>query len=199
LAQTVPALVDQRLVKALAHPTRVHILNILNDGPSSPSKIAKRLDNVSLNLAWHHIEVLKDLGCVELVRTVTHGGRKERIYRATRKQFFTAAEWEEVEQKARQPITVSILQMLSEDVGSSLVTGKFDERPDNHLSRSLIEVDGLGWDEIVFILQRTLSEVLDVHERSADRADLSEEDLMKIHVVMMQFPLAPQDDGSDDD
>jgi DNA-binding transcriptional ArsR family regulator len=198
VVQMAPALVDRRLVKALAHPTRVHILNILNDGPSSPSKIAKRLNNVSLGLTWHHIQVLKKLDCVELVKTVAHGGRKERIYRATKRQFFSAEEWEEVEQKARQPITVSILQMISEDLGDSLVTGKFDERPDNHLSRSPVEVDELGWEEIVLILKRSLDEVLEVHERSANRAALSGDDLTKIRVVMMQFLLSPQDVNGDD-
>lgn len=197
MAQSGPTLVDQRLVKALAHPTRVHILNVLNDGPSSPSKIARRLDNVSLNLTAHHINVLKELGCVELVRTVEHGGRREHIYRATKRQFFDAEEWGEVDPKARQPITLSILRMISEDLGNSLVKGKFDERPDNHLSRSPISVDEQGWDEVTAILARTLDEILDVHQYSAERALDSGEDLIKIRVVMMQFLLAPEDDGEE--
>jgi len=192
VSEVEPALVDRRLTKALAHPTRVHILNILNDGPSSPSKIAKRLDNVSLNLTSHHIKVLRELGCVELVREVRHGGRIEHIYRATKRQFFTASEWEEVEPKARQPITVGILRMISEDVGRSLASGKFDELLDNHLSRSPLDVDEEGWREIVAILGRALEEVLEVNERSAARARLSGEDLMKIRVVMMQFLLGPE-------
>lgn len=187
-----PALVDGRLTKALAHPTRVHILNILNDGPSSPSKISKRLDGVSLNLTSHHIKVLRELGCVELVKEVTHGGRTEHIYRATKRQFFSAEEWEEVEPKARQPITVGILRMVSEDIGRSLASGKFDELPDNHLSRSPLDVDREGWREIVEILERVLGEVLEVNARSAERSRLSGEDLMKIRVVMMQFLLGPE-------
>jgi DNA-binding transcriptional ArsR family regulator len=189
-----PALLDRRLTKALAHPTRVHILGILNEGPNSPSKIAKRLDNVSLNLTSHHIKVLRELGCVELVREVTHGGRTEHIYRATKRQYFTTEEWEEVEPNARQPITVSILRLISEDVGKSLASGKFDEPPDNHLSRSPIDVDQEGWREIVSILGRALEEVLEVNARSAERARLSGEDLMKIRVVMMQFLLGPERD-----
>ena len=122
-----PALLDQRLAKALAHPTRVHILSILNEVPSSPSKIVKRLNNVSLNLASHHIKVLRGLGCVELVREVTHGGRTEHIYRATRRQHFTPEEWEGVEPQDRPPITISILRLISEDVSRSLASGKFDE------------------------------------------------------------------------
>lgn len=192
MGKTGPALVDRRLTKALAHPTRVHILNILNDGPSSPSKIAKRLDNVSLNLTSHHIKVLRELGCIELVKEVTHGGRTEHIYRATKRQFFTAEEWEEVEPEARQPITVGILRMVSEDIGRSLASGKFDELPDNHLSRSPLDVDREGWGEIVAILERALGEVLEVNARSAERARLSGEELMKIRVVMMQFLLGPE-------
>lgn len=192
MTKTEPALVDRRLTKALAHPTRVHILSILNEGPSSPSKIAKRLDNVSLNLTSHHIKVLRDLGCIELVREVTHGGRTEHIYRATKRQFFTAEEWEGVEPHARQPITVSILRLISEDVGRSLLSGKFDEPPDNHLSRSPLDVDREGWREIVSILERTLEEVLEVNVRSAERARLSGEDLMKVRVVMMQFLLGDE-------
>lgn len=189
-----PALVDRRLTKALAHPTRVHILSILNEGPSSPSKITKRLDNVSLNLTSHHIKVLRELGCVELVKEVTHGGRTEHIYRATKRQFFSAEEWEKVEPMARPTITVGILQLVSEDIGKSLASGKFDELPDNHLSRSPLDVDREGWREIVEILERALGEVLEVNARSAERARLSGEDLMKIRVVMMQFLLGPTRD-----
>lgn len=192
MGKTGPALLDRRLTKALAHPTRVHILTILNEGPSSPSKIVKRLENVSLNLASHHIKVLRELGCVELVREVTHGGRTEHIYRATKRQFFSAAEWEEVEPAARQPITVGILRMVSEDVGKSLAAGKFDELPDNHLSRSPLDVDREGWKEVVSILERALEEVFEVNERSAERARLSGEDLMKARLVMMQFLLGPE-------
>lgn len=187
-----PAVLDQRLAKALAHPTRVHILSILNEGPSSPSKIAKRLNNVSLNLTSHHIKVLRELGCVELVKEVTHGGRTEHIYRATKRQHFKPEEWEKVDPHARPPITVSILRLISEDVGKSLASGRFDELPDNHLSRSPLDVDEEGWREVVSILNRALDEVLEVTVRSVERARLSGEELRKIRVVMMQFLMDPE-------
>lgn len=185
-------LLDQRLTKALMHPTRVDILGILSEGPSSPSKIAKRLNGVSLNLTSHHIKVLRELGCVELVKEVTHGGRTEHIYRATKRYHLNVEEWEEVEPRARQPITVGILRMVSEDVGKALASGKFDELPDNHLSRSVLDVDQEGWREIVSILGRALDEVLEVNVRSAERARLSGEELAKMRVVMMQFLMDPE-------
>jgi DNA-binding transcriptional ArsR family regulator len=187
-----PALLDQRLTKALMHPTRVDILGILSEGPSSPSKIAKRLNGVSLNLTSHHIKVLRELGCVELVREVTHGGRTEHIYRATERYYVNVEEWEEVEPLARHPITLGILRMISEDVGKSLASGKFDELPDNHLSRSVLDVDQEGWQEIVSILGRALDEVLEVNVKSAERVRLSGEELKKIRVAMMQFLMDPE-------
>lgn len=196
-----PVFVDQRLTKALAHPTRVHILNRLYEEPSSPSKLAKRIPDTSLKLVSHHIKVLEKLDCVELIREVEHGGRVEHIYRATRQPFFTAKEWEEVEPKLRQPISVGILRLISEDLGASLAAGKFDERPDNHLSRSPIRVDEEGWRAIVHILERALGEVLDTAVESAERARASGEDLMKIRVVMMQFLVPPKvdDEGEEDE
>lgn len=181
------------MVKALAHPTRVDILNILAEGPSSPSRIAKRLDNVSLNLISHHIKVLKELNCVELEEEVRHGGRTEHVYRLTKRPLFTNEEWEQIDPQDGQPITLEILRVVSEEVRTALLEGGFDG-PDRHLSRTPLAVDQEGWQEVVQILDRALYEVLDVNERSAERAELSGEDLTRIRVVIMHF-LAQAQEG----
>jgi len=187
------------LTKAYAHPTRVHILNLLYEKPNSPSKLAKQIPDTNLKLVSHHMKVLERLDCVELVREVEHGGRLEHIYRATRQPFFTAKEWAKVEPKFRQPMSVNILRLISEDLGASLAAGKFDERLDNHLSRSPIRVDEQGWRTLVRILERALNEVTDVAIESAERARQSGEDLLKTTVVMIQFlvPPTPDDDGEE--
>jgi DNA-binding transcriptional ArsR family regulator len=190
MAKSGPTLVDQRLVKAVSNPTRVDILNILFEEASSPSKVARRLKNVSVNLVSHHIKVLRDLGCVELVEEVKHGGRTERIYRAVKQHFFSNAEWEQVDPKDGYPITLDILRMISEDIAESLLAGRFDRLRDRHLSRSPLEVDQEGWREITDILDRALQEVQEVSERSTERAQRGE-DLMKIRVVMMHFLRGP--------
>jgi DNA-binding transcriptional ArsR family regulator len=171
----------------MAHPTRVHILDILSEGPSSPARMRRRMENVSLNLVSHHVKVLRELGCIELVETVPKRGGKEHIYRATERQFFTDEEWEAVDPKIRQPITSIILRMISEDAGRSLAEGKFDELVDNHLSRSPVELDQEGWSEVVDTLSRALDEVLEAHARSKERAYQSGEELMTARVVIMQF------------
>lgn len=183
-----PALIDRRLLKAMAHSTRQFILHVLSEGPSSPVRIQRRMgDDISLNLVSHHIKVLRELGCVELVDTVQRRGATEHIYRATARTMFTAEEWEQLEAKDRFPLTADILRMISEDTSRSMVEGRIEERTDNHISRSPIELDEEGWSEVVGSLKRTLDEVLDAHARSAERSQQSGEPLMSARVVLMQF------------
>lgn len=189
-----PSLIDQRLLKALSHPTRQHILDMLGEGPSSPVRLMRRMDNISLNLVSHHIKVLKELGCVELVETVPRRGATEHIYRATKRHMFTAEEWEALEPSDRAPITANVLRLISEDTGRAFVEGKIDEMPDNHLSRTALELDSEGWEEVVDILERTLEEILEANVRSAERSSASGEDLASSRVMIMQFPIGP--DGS---
>lgn len=193
MTKQAPALVDPRLLKALAHPTRVHILDILSEGPSSPVRMMRRMENISLNLVSHHVKILRDLGCIELVGTVKRRGAREHVYRARERQFFTAEEWEAIEPKNRQPITSILLRMISEDMGRSLSEGKFDELADNHLSRSPLELDREGWSEVVATLARALDEVLEAHARSAERSYESGEELMVARVAIMQFLIGRED------
>lgn len=192
-----PALVDPRLLKALSHPTRQLILDILSKGPSSPIRITRRLDDVSLNLVSHHIKVLKDLGCVELIDTVQRRGATEHIYRASQWAMLDAVQWDHIEPKDRYPITANILRLISEDTSRSLAEGKFEELSDNHLSRSPLELDGEGWLEVVGTLERALEEVLEAHAKSAERAQDSGETLMTARVVIMQYLLGRQKSGAD--
>lgn len=177
------------MIKALAHPTRVDILNVLVEGPSSPSRIARQLDNVSLNLTSHHIKVLRDLDCVELQEEVRHGGRTEHIYRLTKRPMFTAEEWKEVDPNDGQFLTLDILRVVSEEVRRALLKGGFDGH-DRHLSRTPLALDREGWQEVAKILERTLYELFEVGERSAERAERNDEELTRARVVIMQFLFA---------
>lgn len=187
--QTRPQLIDERVLKAQSHPIRAHILNILSEGPNSPARMHRRMENVSLNLVCHHIRVLRDVGLIELVDVKHHGGRKEHIYRATQRQYFDLEEWLRIDPKLQQPLITTILGQISEDTGRAMIEGKFTELPDSHLSRSPIELDKAGWGEVVEALELALNGVLEAHARSVERSRESGEALMPARVVMMQFPI----------
>lgn len=196
--ETQPALVDPRLLKALSHPTRMLILDILRRGPSSPVRISREIENVSLNLVSHHIKVLKELGCVELVDTAQRRGATEHIYQAVEWALITDAQWEEVPTEDRLAITANILRSISVDTNRALAEGRMDERPDNHLSRSPVSLDDEGWEEVVGALERALEAVLEADAKSAERARVSGETLVPARVMIMQFLIGRDGPPGDD-
>lgn len=76
-------------MKAVAHPLRYQMLEVLGAGvsgqsrtPWSPAGIARHLDERVNLVAWHMHE-LRDAGMVELVKTVPKRGSTEHFYRVT--------------------------------------------------------------------------------------------------------------------
>lgn len=196
--QTQPALINDRLLKAMSHPTRQQILDLLVEGPSSPVRMQRRMENVSLNLVSHHIKVLRELGCIELVETQKKRGATEHIYRVTRRNMFSAEQWKTIEAAKRPPITANILRMVSDDCNRALLENRFDETEDNHLSRSVLELDEEGWSEVVETLRGALEEILEANAKSAERAQVSGEELRASRVMIMQFPIGRGDPDAED-
>lgn len=187
--QTRPQLIDPQILKAQSHPTRAEILNILSEGPSSPSRMTERMRDVDLNLVSYHVKVLRKAGLIELVETRQSGGRREHIYRTMQRQHFNIEEWLAIDPRYRDPIITTILKQISEDTGRAMMEGKFSEILDSHLSRSPVEVDREGWAEVLAVLDTALEDILETHAKSAERAQQSGEEKLPIRVVMMQFPI----------
>lgn len=182
-------LIDPQILKAQSHPTRAAILNILSEGPSSPARMQRRMEDDSLETVCYHVKILRDAALIELVKVKHHGGRKEHIYRATKRQFFDLEEWYAVDPQFRQPILTTIVQQALEDTGRAMAEGKFTLRPDIHLSRSPLELDAAGWTEVYDALELALSSVLEAHARSAERSQETGQPKFPARVVMMQFPI----------
>ena len=68
--------VDQQLIKALAHPVRAQALSILNERVASPNEIAKELKQ-GVGHVSYHINVLKQCECIELVGTEPRRGEAD--------------------------------------------------------------------------------------------------------------------------
>jgi DNA-binding transcriptional ArsR family regulator len=68
---------DKSLIKALAHPLRSGLLELLTErGEASPVELARALDQ-PLATVSHHMRVLRDADCVELTRTEQRRGAIE--------------------------------------------------------------------------------------------------------------------------
>ncbi len=76
--------VDERVVKALGHPTRVRILNALRDRElASPVELSVEL-GVPLGTVGYHVRRLESLGFLELARQTQRRGAIEHHYRVRR-------------------------------------------------------------------------------------------------------------------
>lgn len=71
------------LAKAVAHPLRVEILELLGtSGTYSPNMLAGELDAPLTNVSYH-VRMLLELGAIELTRTEPRRGALEHYYRPT--------------------------------------------------------------------------------------------------------------------
>lgn len=138
---------DPHLIKALAHPLRVQILSILETREmASPNELADEL-SVSLGVMSYHVRRLHALGFLELVKRTPRRGAIEHHYRAKARPQVTDEGWAETPAIVKRAMVGSTLQQLSGHVNAAAAAGGFD-RSDIHLSRTVIELDEQGWNEL---------------------------------------------------
>jgi DNA-binding transcriptional ArsR family regulator len=184
--------VDQRLVKALAHPLRVEILTILNERMASPNELSKELEE-GLSQVSYHVKVLKDFECIEMVKTEPRRGAVEHYYRATARAFLTDRDWKSLPPSIKPGVSAASFQMIIDDVIGALQNGTFDARDDRHLSWTPGVVDEQGWQESVDLAAETLERVIKVHEESAKRLAKPGEEGISATTVVMNFEAVPAD------
>ena len=178
--------VDQRLVKALAHPLRVEILTILNERMASPNELSKELEE-GLSQVSYHVKVLKDFECIEMVKTEPRRGAVEHYYRATERAFLTDQDWRTLPDSIKPGVSVASIQMIVEDVFAALEGGTFDARDDRHLSWTPGIVDEQGWTDSVDLAAETLERLIKIHADSAKRLAKSGEEGIPATAVVMNF------------
>jgi DNA-binding transcriptional ArsR family regulator len=179
-------IVDQRVIKALAHPVRVLALAILNERVASPNEIAQELDQ-GVGHVSYHINVLKKCECIELVDTVPRRGAVEHYYRATSRAFLDDEDWRRLPASVRPSLTATLLQDVFEDAGAALSAGTFDAREDRHLAWTPMIVDEQGWGEINEAAAALLKRVFEVQAASAERLTKAEEAGIQISVASLVY------------
>lgn len=182
--------VDQRLVKALAHPLRVEILTILNERMASPNELSKELEE-GLSQVSYHVKVLKDFECIEMVKTEPRRGAVEHYYRATARAFLTDADWQKLPDSIKPGMSAAFVRALIDEVVLALNNGTFDARDDRHISWTPGFVDEQGWEETVELAAETLDRVIKIHAESAKRLTKSGDEGIPATMVVMNFEGQP--------
>ena len=178
--------VDQKLVKALAHPLRVEILTILNERMASPNELSKQLDE-GLSQVSYHVKVLKDFDTIEMVKTEPRRGAVEHYYRATARAFFTDRDWQTLPESVKPGVSAAAIRMIIEDVLNALKGGSFDARDNRHVSWTPGVVDQQGWEESATLVKDTLDKIIKIHAESSKRLAKSGDEGIPATTVLMNF------------
>jgi DNA-binding transcriptional ArsR family regulator len=159
---------DQRLVRSVAHPLRVRILEALTDHVASPNTLAEKLKSDLSGVAYHTRE-LDRLGALELVDTGQVRGAIEHFYKARPGAFVGDPRWRKVPASLLSGVSAATLQTFLDKAIAALEAGTLDGRPDTVFRWMPISLDEEGWKEIVAIMEEATKLMLAAHLRSQDR------------------------------
>lgn len=171
--KTTPA--DRLLVKALAHPVRAEALTILNARVASPKEIADELE-VQVGHASYHVKTLRDLGCIELVKTAQRRGATEHYYRGVAQSYLDDSFWAKLSNAVRNSISLAALRVLIGAARDSVSAGIFDRRTDRHASVVTYNLDERGWEEGTAVLAEALDRLMEIGAQSEGRIAEGEAD-----------------------
>jgi DNA-binding transcriptional ArsR family regulator len=161
-------LLDQRIAKAVSHPLRRDVLEfIVERGEASPNEAATAL-GASLGTVSYHVHILRDLECVELVRTEPRRGALEHFYRPSIDTFLDDTQWSTLPVAVRRQLAGQTVGDLIQEMGAAAREGGFD-REGVHVDRMPLRLDETGWAELSELLLKTLDEAGEIQRRTDAR------------------------------
>ena len=158
---------DERLAKAMAHPLRQRILEVLNRRVSSPREVAEELGE-KLGDVGYHFRMLREYGVIELVRTEQRRGAVKHFYRATSRAMLDNSAWARLPESARRALRGHALDQIWKHVTSGLKAGGF-ERDDVHVSWTTFDLDEKGIQAMTKLTEQTVEKALAIQAQVVDR------------------------------
>jgi DNA-binding transcriptional ArsR family regulator len=176
--QTDSIRVDVRLMKALAHPTRIRIVAELNKPGRVilPSKFATE-HNLPLSQVGYHFKELAKLGCLTVVEERPVRGSTEHFYKASRRILFHSDEWSGLPEIFKNSIAARALSDFLNASRTAIEAGSFAARDDSQFAWLTIRVDELGWVKAVGIIADALEKLLALERECEPRLNQGAEGL----------------------
>jgi DNA-binding transcriptional ArsR family regulator len=163
-----PRTIDKKLIRALAHPLRVQILEALQGRTASPTELTRE-SRRDIGVISYHVTVLLKVGCIEEVGTRQVRGATEHFYTARPRSFIGHQDWRRAPVSVRGGVTSEALRTFVAKVGAALDADTIDSREDTTLNWMPIVVDEQGWRETAEILGRAMRDVMTVAAESRRR------------------------------
>ncbi|MEA2357015.1 MAG: hypothetical protein QOI62_275 [Solirubrobacteraceae bacterium] len=187
---------DTDLLKALGHPLRVRILELIVErGEASPLEAARALEQ-PLGTVSHHARVLRDLGCIELTRTEPRRGAVEHYYRAATPPFLDDEQWERLPVTLRRGLAAQLFRRIFSETSAAGGKGGFD-RAGAHVDRLPLALDEQGWRDLSDALLELLKRAQDIQEQSDARAARSGTSAVRSLLAILHVGLGGNDGAAD--
>jgi DNA-binding transcriptional ArsR family regulator len=190
--QSRPNRIDQRLVRALGHPLRVKILEVVQLRNASPSELTELLSAPLGNVAYH-VRVLEKCGCIEQVATARRRGAVEHYFRARPRSYIGHQDWRRVPKSLRDAVTGSALGSFFDRAADALEAGTMDAHDDTTLNWMPMAVDEAGWAEVAAVFEAAANRLEAIHALCRRRMEKSGEEATPLVVGMAAFEPAPDD------
>jgi hypothetical protein len=114
----------------------------------------------------YHVRILREFGCVELVRTEPRRGALAHFYRATVSPWLDDEQWAELPPGFRRETLSRTLSETVERASAASREGGFDS-PEVHVSRTTLALDAQGLTAVTALLDETLEAVRRIAAESA--------------------------------
>jgi len=197
----------ETICNVLKHPLRVRILEVLNEGPRSPSQFVEEgliprelfeSYQQALSLASYHFRELQKDGCLEVIESIPRRGAVEHVYRGLARVYFNDSEFEGMPRSTRCRLSRISLQGMIARADRAIGEETFDARTDRHLTWMPMLLDERGWREMTAALAAAFGELTQIRHDARDRLAGSGEEVIPATVAMLGFespPPPPLPDG----
>lgn len=176
---------DPRMVKALAHPLRLRIIDALENRSASPSELSQELGAPIGNVSYH-VRRLESLGVLELVDTAQRRGAVEHYFRLVSRPRVSEKAWASAPGIVKEAMLQGVLSKVGEQVTAAAANGGFT-RPETHVGRLPMLLDEQGFKEAASVLSSVAERLSTIQEKSAKRLEKAdhEGELHALAVLML--------------
>ena len=176
--------VELRLAKAMAHPVRVKILEIMNERPVAPAEVSTAIGVPVSNVAYHFRSLL-ELDCIAAVEQQLVRGSVKTTYRSRTNLMFDDLCFSTLPPGDRSGLTVPTLKALYRRASDAIEADTLDAKTDSHVSVTTLSLRWEAWEEIAKILEAALGRVMEIKGEEEAREDDSER--MPVTVGLLGF------------
>jgi DNA-binding transcriptional ArsR family regulator len=159
---------DERIAKALNHPTRTQILANLQERALAPVELEDIMGETLSNIAYHCRQLLK-YGCIEVAEKKQIRGAMRTRYRAITRMLLDRDNWDRLSKETRSGISLSAVGEVVDRASTAIEADTFDKRTDRAVITMKMDADEQAWQEINGIVRGTYESLAEVEARTANR------------------------------